>query len=240
VNRHIKQLIELSKIDKEVDAFDPQIEAVNHRYEATLSKKATLEQSIKELDLECAELQQKKVQNEHYLSELSDKLRENKKKASDIKTEKEMKSLQLEEEIAKEQISFANEEIVRLDKIEQSKQERLNELKNSLEELEQNVATIKQESDVQMAQIDLLRQEVFARKEALVSKMNQKGLSYYQKIRRWAKNSTAVPIHKKACMGCYIVVSDKVYNDAILGEEIVSCPHCGRILYVETSKESAA
>ena len=39
MNQHLKQLIDLSKIDKEIDAFDPQIEAANHKYEAALAKK---------------------------------------------------------------------------------------------------------------------------------------------------------------------------------------------------------
>jgi len=45
------------------------------------------------------------------------KLVDNSKKSGDVKTEREMKSLQLEEEIAKEQVTFANEEIERLERI---------------------------------------------------------------------------------------------------------------------------
>jgi len=50
--------------------------------------------------------------------------------------------------------------------------------------------------------------------------MNQKGLSFYQKIRRWAKNTTAVEVRNQACMGCYMVINDKVYAEVIKGEEI--------------------
>jgi predicted nucleic acid-binding Zn-ribbon protein len=30
-----------------------------------------------------------------------------------------------------------------------------------------------------------------------------------------------------------MVISEKVYADVIKGDEIVTCPHCGRILYIE-------
>ena len=68
--------------------------------------------------------------------------------------------------------------------------------------------------------------------------MNQKGLAFYQKIRRWAKNTTAVELKEQACMGCFMHVNDKVYADVIKGEEIVTCPHCGRILYMAQGEEA--
>ncbi len=240
MNQHLKQLIDLSKIDKEIDAFDPQIEAANHKYESALAKKETLEESIEALENEIKEEQLKHKKNELHLAELSEKLEANRKKSAEIKTEKEMKSLQLEEEIAKEQISFANEEIERLDKIIDSKTERINDLKAQMEEIDANLGNVKEEVDAKLAEIDTERQKVFARKQELVSQMNQKGLSFYQKIRRWAKNTTAVPVRHQACMGCFMVISDKVYADVIKGEEIVTCPHCGRILYIEEEETAEA
>jgi len=67
--------------------------------------------------------------------------------------------------------------------------------------------------------------------------MNQKGLTFYQKIRRWAKNTTVVAVEDQACMGCNMHLNDKTYADIIKAEEITTCPHCGRILYVDTTKE---
>jgi predicted nucleic acid-binding Zn-ribbon protein len=32
-------------------------------------------------------------------------------------------------------------------------------------------------------------------------------------------------------------VNDKIYAEVIRAEEIVSCPHCGRVLYVEQESE---
>ena len=162
-------------------------------------------------------------------------MEENAKKSGEVKTEREMKSLQLEEEIAKEQVSFANEEIERLEKLIDHKQSKIDELEAKAAEIEGTLSTVKADVDVKLARIDEERKEVFARKEALVGTMNQKGLSFYQKIRRWAKNTTAVPVRNQACMGCFMAVSDKVYSDVIKGEEITLCPHCGRILFLEPS-----
>ncbi|MDP3464680.1 MAG: zinc ribbon domain-containing protein [Sulfuricurvum sp.] len=238
MNKHLKQLIDLSLIDKEIDAFEPQIEEANLQYDALLAAKNSIVNEISTLSQEIKDEQIKKQKNELHLAELSAKLEENSRKSAEIKTEREMKSLQLEEEIAKEQVNFANEEIGRLEKLIDHKKAKISELEVKATEIEGNLVGVKADVDVKLAKIDEDRKVVFGKKETLVGAMNQKGLSFYQKIRRWAKNTTAVPVRNQACMGCYMAISDKVYSEVIKGEEIVTCPHCGRLLYLEPSDDT--
>jgi len=237
MNQHLKQLIDLSHVDKEIDAFEPQIEEANYKYKAALAKKESIDSDIDNLTNEIKEEEVKKAKNELHLAELSAKLEENSKKSSEVKTEREMKSLQLEEEIAKEQVTFANEEIERLEKIIELKKEQVEAAKESLVELDSNLENVKAEVDEKLEVINKSRQEVFIKKEKLISDMNQKGLTFYQKIRRWAKNTTVVTVEDQACMGCHMLISDKIYADVVRAEDITTCPHCGRILHVEVNEE---
>lgn len=237
MNSHLKQLIDLSYIDKDIDAFEPQIEEANYKYEAALAKKKSIDSDIENLTEEIQQEKIKKQKNELHLAELSQKLEDNSKKSAEIKTEREMKSLQLEEEIAKEQVTFANEEIGRLEKIIELKTEQVEAAKESLSELDSNLESVKKEVDEKLVVINKSRQEVFVKKEKLLSGINQKGLTFYQKIRRWAKNSTVVTVEDQACMGCNMLINDKIYADVIRAEDITTCPHCGRILHVETTQE---
>ena len=237
MNKHLQQLVDLSFIDKDIDAFEPQIEEANYSYKAALAKTQSIETDIENLSNEIKEEEIKKSKNEIHLSELSQKLEENSKKSAEIKTEREMKSLQLEEEIAKEQVTFANEEIERLEKIIESKKEQIEVAKSSLDELQANLESVKSDVDAKLKTINKDRQEVFVKKEKLLANMNQKGLAFYQKIYRWAKNTTVVPVEEQACMGCHMTIGDKVYSDVIRSEEITTCPHCGRILYVKSNEE---
>ena len=237
MNPHLKQLIDLSKIDKEIDDFEPKIEEANYNYEAALAKTKSIESDTENLSNEIKDEELKKAKNELHLAELSQKLEANSKKSADIKTEREMKSLQLEEEIAKEQVTFANEEIARIEKIIESKKEQLEAAKTSFNELQANLETVKVEVDGKLAVINKERQVVFVKKEKLLGGINQKGLAFYQKIRRWAKNTTVVVVEEQACMGCHMIISDKIFADVIKAEDITTCPHCGRILHVEASQE---
>jgi len=237
MNQHLKQLIDLAQVDKEIDAFEPQIEEANYKFKAALAKKESIDKDILNLTDEIKDEELKKSKNELHLAELSQKLEDNSKKSKDVKTEREMKSLQLEEEIAKEQVTFANEEIERLDKIIELKKEQVEAAKESLVELDSNLESVKAEVDKKLEVINKDRQEVFVKKEKLVSEMNQKGLTFYQKIRRWAKNTTVVKVEEQACRGCNMIISDKIFADVIRAEDITTCPHCGRILHVETQEQ---
>ncbi|MBT5936010.1 zinc ribbon domain-containing protein [Sulfurimonas sp.] len=236
MNKHLQQLIDLSFLDRDIDAFEPQIEEANSNYEAALAKTKSIDSDIENLTNEIKEEELKKSKNELHLAELSQKLEDNSKKSAEIKTEREMKSLQLEEEIAKEQVTFANEEIQRLDKIIEVKKEQIEVANTSLIELTASLTSVKSDVDAKLETINKERQAEFIKKEKLLGTINQKGLAFYQKIRRWAKNSTVVAVEEQACMGCHMVIGDKVFSDVIRADDITTCPHCGRILYVKPNE----
>ncbi|WP_373408154.1 zinc ribbon domain-containing protein [Campylobacter hyointestinalis] len=75
---------------------------------------------------------------------------------------------------------------------------------------------------------------VYEQKDKLLLEMNQKVLTFYEKIRKWAKNTAVVPVKKQACYGCFMKINDKTYANVIKSEDIVTCPHCGRILYKDS------
>lgn len=237
MNEHLKELVQLSTIDKKIDAFEPRINDANKKVRKIDEQKESIEHTKRALNSEIEDATLKKRKNELHLAELSQKLKDNSSKSAEVKNEREMKSLQLEEEIAKEQITFANEEIERLDKVIDNKKAQIKEQDDALVALDQESASVQDEVAKELALIDNERQEVFATKQKLLAQINQKGLSFYEKIRRWAKNETVVPVRKQACYGCFMKLNDKVYADVILGEEIVTCPHCGRILYRDEAEQ---
>lgn len=237
MKQYIDQLVELSKLDKEIDSFEPKIKEIEDRLKRVEKDKRDIENAISKLNEEIQECELKKRKNELHLKELSDKLENLSKKSGDVKSEKEMKALQLEEEIAKEQINFANEEIARLENLCETKVEEKSSLEERLKEVEEALIKTKESTDAQMQSVEEERKKVFEKKQKLISEIPQKILAFYEKIRRWAGNSAVVPIKKQACMGCFMKINDKTYAKVIKAEEIVTCPHCGRILYLEEEEE---
>ena len=239
MNKYLEQLIELSKLDKEIDDFGPRIAKVEKMLKLSLDKERDLKLQAEAFQADIADAKLKKAKNETHLAELSAKLKDLTKKSALVKTAKEIKALQLEEEISKEQCDFANDEISRLDKIIELKQANIATLQEKVAESAEEAEKIRASIDTQIQQIEQERKNVYEAKDALVSQMSQKILTFYQKIRKWAENSTVVPVQKQACYGCFMRINDKTYASVLKQDDIVTCPHCGRILYKEIEEAKA-
>ena len=239
MNKYLQDLIKLSKFDTAISMFEPKIENERAKLATFVETAASIKASINSIYLEIDDVKSKRTKNNIHLGELKTKLENIAKKNKDISNEKELKALQLEEEIAKEQISFANEEIERLDNLTKNKEITLKELQEKLAVEEEDIKEIQIAVDNTIEDINKERNVVYQERSELLEKFDNKILTFYEKIKRWAKDSAVVPVKKQACYGCYMKINDKTYAEVIKAEEIVNCPHCGRILYKEDEIEEA-
>jgi len=236
LNKYLKELVELSKIDKSIDSFRPKIEAIEQGIEKIQAKADNTASKMQELQASVDDSKAKMASYEEQITSLNDQLISIQKKNKDVTNEKEMKALSLEEELAKEKLTYANEEIERLSKVAQAKQDELSEAEESLKGLESEIATATEESKTELAQIEKEKTELYKDREKATAASDQKILELYEKIRKWAHNTAVVPVKNQACYGCYMKINDKAYSDVIKGDEIVCCPHCARIIYLDTQE----
>ena len=237
MNKYLAQLVKLSKIDNEIDEFEPKINKAKHSLEVLQEQESELIGKIDSAKEEKLKEELNNKKNELHIAELSDKLIEISKKSADVKTQKEAKALLLEEEIAREQIGFANEEIGRLEKAIENKMEELEELEIEINEVKEKITETSAVVNIAVEKLEDERTKVYEAKNELVAKIPQKIFEFYQKIKKWAKNTTVVPIKKQACYGCFLKIDNNNYAEIIKGDEIRNCPHCGRILYIEEIAE---
>ena len=232
-NIHLDQLILLSKIDKTIDDFEPKITKISKPLKDIQNKIENLDQQSASLDKELLDLNKQYQQVLNSISEYSNRINELSKRSAHIRNEREARSQSLDEEIAKEQLNAANEELIRIEKLIKNKEifkaENLalkNEEENKLKEIEKDI-------NLELESLKKEKINIYNEKEELTKKMKQKVLSFYEKIRKWAKNTTLVPVRKQACYGCFMKIYDKTYMSILKNEDIITCPHCGRILYIE-------
>ena len=239
MNKHLNELIELAKNDQAIDSYNPQLEAADKKVARVQKKIDAAQGELDELTTAIADNEEKVKGFEEQLTLLNEQLTSNAKKLKEISTEKEMKALSLEEDIAKEKMTFANEEIARLQGINETKTALLDEATEKVNTLTVDFDAINKEVSTEKAEIEKSKGELFIKREELSRNIEQKVLSFYEKIRIWAGNTAVVPVKKQACYGCYMKLNDKTYSEVIKGDEIVNCPHCGRILYIESVTEEA-
>jgi len=233
LNKHLNELIELADNDKAIDSYTPQLEAADKKVAKIQKKIDAAQGELDTLNTDIEENETKVKTFEEQLTLLNNQLSENAKKLKEISTEKEMKALSLEEDIAKEKMTFANEEIERLQAINETKKSLLGEASEKVTALSSDFETVNKEVSSEKLEIEKSKGKLFTDREKLSRNIDQKVLEFYEKIRIWAGNTAVVPVKKQACYGCYMKLNDKAYAEVIKADEIVNCPHCGRILYLE-------
>jgi len=233
LNKHLNELINLAQNDQAIDSYTPQLEAADKKVAKVQKKMDTVQTEVDGLTADISNNEAKVKTFEEQLTLLNEQLTSNAKKLKEISTEKEMKALSLEEDIAKEKMTFANEEIERLQGINVTKKELQSEASEKLVTLTADYETVNSEVSASKAEIEKSKGELFVKREELIRDIEQKVLAFYEKIRIWAGNTAVVPVKKQACYGCYMKLNDKTYSEVIRADEICNCPHCGRILYIE-------
>lgn len=237
MNKYLQQLVNLSQIDQKIDNYAPRIESINRNLQLKKDEIATIDENIEKVDTEITELKAQIANTNSHISEFNAKIKDISKKTSAVKSEKEIKALNLEEDLAKDQLEAANEEIGRLERIIDSKNELKTELEQKKSDAQSALDSLNSEVEGELKAIEDERSKIYDQKEKLLADMNQKILTFYEKIRKWAKNTAVVPVKKQACYGCFMKINDKTYAHIIKSEDITTCPHCGRILYKETIEE---
>ncbi len=238
MNQYLREMIELSKIDNAITEFEPKIEKANKEYEAVANRRIAITESIANLENRKNQIFQDIAGYEKSLAKLQQEEKEHQKKIQMAKNERELENLKLEkEQILTPQIENLNEAIAQLNKELEHIEEQLAEKEQELQEFQKEFGEYERDLVLKLEELKNQQKELSQERNQLVSQMDSKIFSFYQRIRRWAKETTAVPVRDQACYGCFMKLSNQVYLEVIKGEEIVTCPNCGRLVYLESHLE---
>lgn len=232
MNKNLTQLIAIAQIDKEADALDPVMQDKQSVLDKLLAQKAKQEARLRALDEMQEDARLTIARNEGIIQANSQKIEDIQQRLIEPRSDREARTLSIEEDLAKEQIRHSNNEITRLNKELESRDAQISEINSEIETLQTSIQTTKEICEKEISQIKAQQQEIFKKKEVFIAAIDKKVITFYEKIRRWAKNTSVVPVKKQACGGCFIRLNDKLYSDILQSSEIISCPHCGRILYI--------
>ena len=239
MNKHLEELIELSKLDKSIDDFTPLIETAQKKLARRAKKRDDVLEQIAELTETSEKAKTTIASYEEQIKALNEQLIAGNAKSDMVTSEKEMKALSMETELAKEKLAHANAEIERHQAILDAKAAEIEEANKALEAANEEFEKVSAEVNEKLANIDVNKGRLFEERNTKTMALDMKILSFYEKIRVWARNTAVVPVKKQACYGCYMKLNDSTYASMIKSEEIITCPHCGRIMYLEAQTQEA-
>jgi predicted nucleic acid-binding Zn-ribbon protein len=239
MNIYLEQIIELSHIDNDINSFEPRIEEIKRNYNSIAAEREEISLQIEKIRDSIRDVSEKIEVIEEDIERISKEQKDYEKKIKTVTKEKELNALNMENDIRREQIQYDNSEIDRYGNIKEKLEVNLKEKKEELLTFEKRLSAEEEAMKERLDSLSETRKTVLQKRELMVGEMDQKIYSFYGKIRRWAKESSVVPVRDGACYGCFIKLSDQTHLEVIKGEEIITCPNCGRVLYLERDDEEA-
>ncbi len=187
-----------------------------------------LEKTLKNIQVKLKEKELELSQKEGQVKKLDGQL-------SQVKTNKEYSALQQEIASLKADNSLLEEEIIHvLDEVEAAKEElrKENEKFSSISKSYQDKdKELGEEEKKLKARLDELIQ---ARKDA-VAQLPAEVADLYNRIVAKKQGLALALVHGEVCSACQMQLRPQLINDIRLGENIITCENCSRILYFENN-----
>ncbi|MBC2715696.1 MAG: hypothetical protein HF978_10340 [Desulfobacteraceae bacterium] len=228
----IELLIELqqkeaavAKVQSELDGLPARIEQIVSglkEFEAVInSKKEGLSELKKVYRSYDAEIQT----NQGRITKREEQLRS-------VTTNKEYQAILKEvEEIKKASSRIEDETIECLDKIDAAE----NEVKEKEKEYLAEETEVNQQKAVFEADADSERRslnELLSERDKISGKIAPELIKQYEFIKSYARGIAIVQVKESICMGCNMNIPPQMYNELHRENELKTCPHCHRMLYV--------
>jgi len=230
MNGDLELLLKLQSIDYDLGELERSKEYIPDMME-------NLQREIKDSDGKLQEVTKalstdrlEKKDAELQLQEKQEKLKVLQDRMMAIKTNKEYDALVSEIDQIKESISDLETRTLELmGEIEKYEKE--------LDDLKAQTASI---TDVNSGQLKSLQEQIDTvgtkiqskekERQSLVSQVNKRVMSTYDRIRKGKGGAAVVAVKKRACGACYKALPPQRIQEIKLGEQIITCDSCGRML----------
>lgn len=227
---------------KDLQELDQELSRLGQEHRKLEAEQAALESDLERIRSMVASLAADIDQLETQRRELNQALaleQENVKKAEGrlptIKTQKEYVAVLKEIDTAKkmnkeihDRIQVKNEEIDSLSRDRQEKEEEFAAVNARVQERQAAIAAVLNETGGVMTAKN-------GQREGLLSQLPVPLRKRYQLLMERRGGMAVVEARNGACLGCNMHLPPQLYNSLFRGGEIQSCPHCSRLLFVQTA-----
>jgi predicted nucleic acid-binding Zn-ribbon protein len=227
-------LKDLQEIDQEISAIEATRKGYRDELDAFTADATRVQEMLDQLNDEVAVLQQAEAELQQDLLKERDNVVRVEARLPEIQTQKEYVAVLKEIDVAKkankeieEQMAAKQQEIKVLEEDRQEKEGELAAIQEKAEARGEELKTLLDESEEVLLKRTQTRESVAAE---LPTSLLRKYHTLFQR-----RGGLALALAKNgACLGCNMQLPPQQYNKLLKVTEIQSCPHCNRILYVET------
>jgi predicted nucleic acid-binding Zn-ribbon protein len=230
MNGDLDLLLQLQSIDYDLGELERSKEYIPDMMDNLRKEIADAEQKLDKTKSELLTARREQKEVELDIQTRQTKLKALQERMLAIKTNKEYDALIHEIDQVKEHISL-------LEDREMALMETIEALEKELDGMDDKVAVVRKVNSEQLNslqhQIDTVGSKVQtkeAERQHVVGKVDKRIISTYERIRKGKGGAAVVMVKKRACGACYKALPPQKIQEIKLGERIITCDSCGRML----------
>ncbi|UFS71644.1 C4-type zinc ribbon domain-containing protein [Geomonas sp. RF6] len=233
----LRSLYELQEMDLRIDGLDGE-KAQLLREVATLEALlADSRRKIEERRQSAQILEEEKAGLEAGLSTENDNITRSETNLREIKTQKEYQAVSKEISGAKKLISELEEQILqKITALEEISGD-IARKESDLAQLEANVAAQQAEVKQKVDELEARIAADAAARETTLSALPASVVKRYTRLREQRRGVAVVEAREGNCMGCNMHLPPQLYNTLFRQDDVITCPHCQRILVMRPQQE---
>lgn len=235
----LKTLYELQNTDIEIDKL--------------LQLRGELPEEVNSLESEVESLKTKKARLEEMIDGYNHGIENDKKHIDELDKEIEEYRKKLENISNSREYDSVNKELENQGLLRAISEKNIREAREAIDSRRQDIERIDDRISIREADLEAKRselstiteatapqeKELVARREAFISKLDERTISAYERIRKSTHNHLAVVslfpknddgTYGDACGGCFHTITPQRLIDIASGKKLVICEHCGRII----------
>lgn len=239
VQEKLKTLYELQNTDIEIDKL--------------LQLRGELPEEVSALESEVESLKTKKARMEEMIDGYNQGIENDKKHIDEFDKEIEEYRKKLENISNSREYDSVNKELENQGLLRAISEKNIREAREAIDSRRQDIERIDDRISIREADLEAKRselstiteatapqeKELVARREAFISKLDERTISAYERIRKSTHNHLAVVslfpknedgTYGDACGGCFHTITPQRLIDIASGKKLVICEHCGRII----------
>ena len=230
VQKKLETLYDLQKIDLRLDGISGARNALLAEIDALDQKVAEARQEILAKNEEKAALDAEREVLEETLATESENIVRSEARLKEIKTQKEYLAVSKEITMARKmKVELEEQLLQKVAHVDEIKAE-IVERQGDLASLEANIGT--QKAEVQ-GKVDSLEKDIAAdhkAREEMMRTLPPAVVKRYGTLREMRKGIAVVEARDGSCLGCNINLPPQLYNTLFRGDELITCPHCQRMV----------
>lgn len=232
---------------KEQILFLVELQNITAEIHELMRKKVDLPKEINRVEDELETIAQELEENRQQLETLKTEHKaketvlkngiENARKAKgrllEVKTNKEYEATLKEIDTIHEKNSHIEDEIIHMleevDRIGTDVEEKEKETASRRAACETTLRQIREEQD----SIGSTLENVLKKRDTVRSRIKENLLKKFDIIQDRKHGLAVVSVWKEVCYGCHMNIPPQMYNELQRNDDLMVCPHCGRIIYWE-------